>query len=173
MLRSPRGGSRRILPQDAQAAPIARSPRRHGGEGQLGQVAGRRTFGGRPIPSLRLFRRGLRGRSVTEGNLKIDRIVVAIDPGHAVNPAQSERQVAGRVFVRTGRVRVWGCTVKDVAVEQTNFDTYNVIIMPSRGFWGGVGELSIFVVAPSVLKAIFAATDKRVRAVPLMNQTLS
>jgi isoquinoline 1-oxidoreductase beta subunit len=73
--------------------------------------------------------------------------------------------------------------VKDGAIEQTNFDTYPVlkleempkvetIVMPSGGFWGGVGEPTIMVAAPAVLNAIFAATGKRIRQVPLTGQDL-
>ena len=74
------------------------------------------------------------------------------------------------------------CTVKDGRIEQTNFDTYNsmridempkveTIIMPSGDFWGGVGEPTIFVAAPAVLNAIFAATGKRIRTLPLQATT--
>jgi isoquinoline 1-oxidoreductase beta subunit len=73
-----------------------------------------------------------------------------------------------------------GCTVKDGRIEQTNFDTYNsmrirempkveAIVMPSGGFWGGVGEPTSTVAAPAVLNAYFAATGKRIRSVPLSN----
>lgn len=75
------------------------------------------------------------------------------------------------------------CTVKDGAIEQTNFDTYEVmrlhempqvqtIVMGSGGFWGGVGEPTIMVAAPAVLNAIFAATGKRIRSVPLKHHDL-
>ncbi len=47
------------------------------------------------------------------------------------------------------------------------------IVMPSGGFWGGIGEATIAVAAPAVLNAIFAATGKRVRQVPLKNAGLS
>jgi isoquinoline 1-oxidoreductase beta subunit len=119
-----------------------------------------------------------------DGKLKIHRIVAATDPGHAVNPAQIERQIEGS-FVYGLSALIYGeCTVKDGRMEQTNFDTYEVmrlrempkvesIIMPSGGFWGGVGEPTICVAAPSVLNAIFAATGKRFRTFPLKNHGIS
>ena len=121
--------------------------------------------------------------SVTAGQLKIRRIVAATDCGHMVNPAQIERQVAGSFVYGLSAMMYGECTVKNGAIEQTNFDTYNVmridempkvetIIMPSGGFWGGVGEPTIAVAAPAVLNAIFAATGKRIRAFPLMNHDL-
>ncbi len=121
--------------------------------------------------------------SVTDGRLKVHRIVAATDPGYAVNPAQIERQVMGS-FVYGLTAMLYGeITVKNGAVEQTNFDTYpmmrmdempkiEVVIVPSGGFWGGVGEPTIAVAAPAVLNAIYAATGKRVRNFPLMNTDL-
>jgi isoquinoline 1-oxidoreductase beta subunit len=118
-----------------------------------------------------------------KGALKIHRIIAATDSGHAVNPAQIERQVAGSFVYGLSALLYGECTVKDGRIEQENFDTYNVmridempkvetIIMPSGGFWGGVGEPTIFVAAPAVLNAIFAATGKRIRTIPLKNQDL-
>jgi len=118
-----------------------------------------------------------------EGQLKIHRIVAATDPGYAVNPAQIERQVEGS-FVYGLSASLYGeITIKDGRVEQENFDTYEVmrleampavetVIVPSGGFWGGVGEPTIAVAAPAVLNAIFAATGKRIRDLPLKNADL-
>ena len=120
--------------------------------------------------------------SVTGGNkVKMHRIVAATNPGHAVNPAQIERQIAGSFVYGLSALFHGGITIKDGAVVETNFDTYGSIrmsempkvesiIMPSHDFWGGVGEPTIFVAAPAVLNAIFAATGKRIRTFPLKNQ---
>jgi isoquinoline 1-oxidoreductase subunit beta len=123
--------------------------------------------------------------SVTGGNkVKIHRIVAATDCGYAVNPAQIERQIAGSFVYGLSAAFYGECTVKDGRIEQTNFHDYNVmrisempkvesIVMPSGGFWGGVGEPTIFVAAPAVLNAFFAATGKRIRSIPLKNHDIS
>jgi len=75
------------------------------------------------------------------------------------------------------------CTLNEGAVEQSNFHDYpsmlieempkvDVIVMPSGGFWGGIGEPTIAVAAPAVLNAIFAATGKRIRQFPLAGVNL-
>jgi isoquinoline 1-oxidoreductase beta subunit len=123
--------------------------------------------------------------SVTDGNkIKVHRIVAATDPGYVVNPAQVERQIAGSFVYGLSGLFYGGCTVKDGRIEQTNFDTYNSmrisempkvesVIVPSGGFWGGVGEPTICIAAPAVLNAYFAATGKRIRSVPLKDQDIS
>ena len=118
-----------------------------------------------------------------EGVLKIHRIVAATDPGHAVNPQQIEAQVEGSFAYGLSAALYGECTVKDGRIEQRNFDTYRVlrmdempavetVIVASGGFWGGVGEPTIAVAAPAVLNAIFAATGKRIRDLPLKHHDL-
>jgi isoquinoline 1-oxidoreductase beta subunit len=118
-----------------------------------------------------------------EGRLKIHRIVAATDSGHAVNPQQIEAQVEGSFVYGLSAALYGECTVKDGRIEQSNFDNYPVlrmdempaveaIVMPSGGFWGGVGEPTIAVAAPAVLNAIFAATGRRIRDLPLKNHNL-
>jgi isoquinoline 1-oxidoreductase beta subunit len=122
--------------------------------------------------------------SVDNNKVKVHRIVAATDPGYAVNPAQIERQICGSFVYGLSALFYGECTVKDGAIEQTNFDTYDsmriaqmpkveCIVMPTGGFWGGVGEPTICVAPPAVLNAIFAATGKRYRSVPLKNHGLS
>jgi isoquinoline 1-oxidoreductase beta subunit len=124
--------------------------------------------------------------SVSDGNkIKVLRVVAAVDPGYALNPAQIERQAAGSFVYGLSGLFYGGCTVKDGAIEQTNFDTYNsmrinempkveTVIMPSGGgVWGGVGEPTIGVAGPAVLNAYFAATGKRIRSVPLRDQNIT
>ena len=119
--------------------------------------------------------------SVKDGNkVKVRRIVAATDTGYAVNPAQIERQICGSFVYGLSALFEQECTVKDGSMEQTNFHQYQSmriaqmpkvesIIMPSGGFWGGVGEPTICVAAPAVLNAIFRATGKRIRSFPLKN----
>ena len=118
-----------------------------------------------------------------EGKVTVHRIVAATDSGHAVNPQQIEAQVEGSFVYGLSAALYGECTVKDGRMEQENFHTYQVlkmdempkvetIIMLSGGFWGGVGEPTIAVAAPAVLNAIFAATGKRIRDLPLKNHDL-
>lgn len=116
------------------------------------------------------------------GTLKIHRIIAATDCGHAVNPQQIEAQIEGS-FAYGLSALFAHCTVKDGRIEQANFDSYppmlmsqmpkvESIVMPSGGFWGGVGEPTIAVAAPAVLNAIFAATGKRLRQLPVDPKSL-
>jgi len=118
------------------------------------------------------------------GELKIHRIVAATDCGHAVNPDQIAAQVEGSFVYGLSPLFSSENTVAKGRIVEGNFDTYEVmkldqmpvvetVIVPSGGFWGGVGEPTIAVAAPAVLNAIFAATGKRIRTLPLKHHDLS
>ena len=108
---------------------------------------------------------------------------MALDCGHAVNPQQIEAQVEGSVAYGMSATLHGECTVENGRMKELNFDTYPIlrlaempkvetVIVPSGGFWGGIGEPTICVVAPAILNAIHAATGKPVRSLPLRNQKL-
>jgi isoquinoline 1-oxidoreductase beta subunit len=123
--------------------------------------------------------------SVSGGDkVKVHRIVGATDSGYAVNPAQIERQIAGSFVYGLSALFMEECTVKDGRIEQTNFHAFDSmriaqmpkvesIVMPSGGFWGGIGEPTICVAAPAVVNAFFAATGKRIRTFPLKNHGIT
>jgi len=117
------------------------------------------------------------------GQLKVHRMVLALDCGHAVNPGQIAAQVEGSVAYGLTATLYGECKVKDGRMVDLNFDSYQImrlaempkvetVIVPSHDFWGGVGEPTISVVAPAVLNAIYAATGKPVRQLPLKNVRL-
>jgi isoquinoline 1-oxidoreductase beta subunit len=118
-----------------------------------------------------------------QGKLKVHRMVLALNCGHAVNPNQIEAQVQGSVAYGLTATLYGEMPVEKGRMVNLNFDTYEImrlvempkietVIVPTYDFWGGVGEPTICVVAPAVLNAIFAATGKPVRSLPLKNVKL-
>jgi isoquinoline 1-oxidoreductase beta subunit len=118
-----------------------------------------------------------------QGQLKIHRMVLATNCGHAVNPHQIAAQVEGGVAYGLSATLYGEMVIDKGRVTNTNFDSYELlrlaempkvetVIVPTHDFWGGVGEPTICVVAPAVMNAIFAATGKPVRTLPLKNVKL-
>ena len=118
------------------------------------------------------------------GEVGIRRLVLGVDPGYVVNPDNVVAQMQGSaVFMLTAMF--WGeITIRDGRAEQSNFHDYRmmrlrempkveVVLAPSGGFWGGVGEPGQASIAPAVCNAIFAATGKRIRSLPLKNHGLT
>jgi isoquinoline 1-oxidoreductase beta subunit len=107
----------------------------------------------------------------------VHRIVAAVDCGEIVNPSIIERQIEGAIVYGLSAAFHGRITFKDGRVEQGNFDTYPMLrmsqmprvevhILPSSEAPGGIGEPGLPPAAPAVANAIFAATGKRLRAMP-------
>jgi isoquinoline 1-oxidoreductase subunit beta len=118
-----------------------------------------------------------------QGKLKVHRMVLAVNSGHVVNPGQIEAQVQGSVAYGLTATLYGEMPIDRGRMTSLNFDSYEimrlaempkveVVIVPTYDFWGGIGEPTICVVAPSVLNAIYAATGKPVRSLPLKNVKL-
>jgi isoquinoline 1-oxidoreductase subunit beta len=122
--------------------------------------------------------------SVDDRGVRVHRVVAAIDCGHVVNPLSIEMQTESAVVYALTAALCNEITVKNGAAAQSNFDDYpmlriggvpkvETVIVPSGDFWGGVGEPSVPPLAPAMCNAIFAATGKRIRSLPLQNHDLS
>jgi len=111
--------------------------------------------------------------------VKVHRMVLATNCGHAVSVEQIATQVQGGVSMGLSVLLAQSSVAKG-RIQETNFNKLPItrmvnmphvetVIAPTFDFWGGVGEPTICVVVPSVLNAIFAATGKPVRSLPLSN----
>jgi isoquinoline 1-oxidoreductase beta subunit len=120
--------------------------------------------------------------SVKDGKVKVHRLVLSTNCGHAVNTQQIAAQVEGSVAYAFDSLQSQS-TVKDGRIVDNNFHLYPIarlaqmphietVIAPTFDFWGGVGEPTICVVAPAIMNAIYAATGKPVRNLPLKNEGL-
>jgi isoquinoline 1-oxidoreductase beta subunit len=117
------------------------------------------------------------------GDVKVHRVVLALDCGYAVNPSQIEAQVQGSIVYGLSAA-MWGeCTVQNGRIKQRNFDDYRVLrlaempkvetyIQNTGGNWGGVGEPLIAAITPAVINALAAATGKTIRYLPIKNHSL-
>ena len=119
-----------------------------------------------------------------KGEVKVERVVVAVDSGHVVNPRTVEMQMEGGVIYGLAAALYGEITIKEGRVEQANFDTYQMVrladapkievhlALTGGKKWGGIGEPGTAPIAPAVCNAIFAATGKRIRALPIKNVDL-
>ncbi len=118
------------------------------------------------------------------GTVRVHRVVSALDIGHVVNPLTVELQMESGIVYGLTAALFGEITIKEGRAKQSNFHDYEMlrmadmprvetIILPSEGFWGGVGELSVPPIAPALCNAVFVASGKRIRALPLKNQSLA
>jgi isoquinoline 1-oxidoreductase subunit beta len=118
----------------------------------------------------------------SDGKVRVHRLVSAVDTGHVVNPLTIELQTESAVVFGLTAALYGEITIKDGRVEQTNFHDYptlhladmprvETVIVAGTG-WGGIGETGVPPLAPALCNAIFAATGKRIRSLPLKNHDL-
>ena len=120
--------------------------------------------------------------TVQGSNFKIDRMIAAIDCGQIVNPESVRAQAESAIIYGLSAALKNEITIKNGAVEQTNFDGYDpiriseappieVYLMKSKEDPGGMGEPALPPAAPAVANAIFAASGQRVRKLPFQLKT--
>jgi isoquinoline 1-oxidoreductase beta subunit len=117
-----------------------------------------------------------------DGKVRVHRVISAIDVGHVVNPLTIELQTESAVVFALTAALYGEITIRDGRVEQANFHDYpmlrladmpqvETVIVPGDG-WGGIGETAVPPLAPALCNALFAATGKRIRSLPLKNHDL-
>jgi isoquinoline 1-oxidoreductase subunit beta len=122
--------------------------------------------------------------SVTQGKLKVHRVVCAVDCGHVVNPSGVEQQIQSGIVYGLSAAMKGEITIDRGRVQQANFHQYDVLridempvvevyLVSSQAAPGGIGEASVPPIAAAVGNAIFAATGKRVRKLPMRLEDLA
>jgi isoquinoline 1-oxidoreductase beta subunit len=120
-----------------------------------------------------------------QGAVRVHRVVAAVDCSQVVNPSIVEAQIEGGIIYGLSAALYGDLTVKDGAIQETNFDTYPMVrladapkievhlaLTPGKR-WGGIGEPGTAPTAPTVANAIFAATGVRLRKTPLKDANLA
>jgi isoquinoline 1-oxidoreductase subunit beta len=152
-------------------------------------IAAEKSNWGKPLPAGRFrgvgivnnigsFNAQVAEVSVTQGKVKVHKVVCAVDCGQVVNPAIVEAQIQSGIVYGLSTVTKLGITLDKGRVMQKNFNNYDPIridempvvevhIVPSHENPGGIGEASTPSIVPAVVNAVYAATKKRVRMLPI------
>ena len=121
--------------------------------------------------------------SIDQGKVRVHRVVCAVDCGHVVNPAIVDQQIRSGIVYGLSAALKGQITIDKGRVQQTNFDSYDVVrineapavevhIVSSTENPGGIGESGVPAIAPAVCNAVFAATGKRIRKLPIRSADL-
>ena len=116
--------------------------------------------------------------TVQRDTIRVDRLVMAVDCGQVVNPNGARSQVEGGMLFTLSSILKEAITIRDGAAEQQNFDDYSILRMPeapalethfvdSHADPHGLGESAVWLTGPAIANAVFAATGKRLRRLPL------
>jgi isoquinoline 1-oxidoreductase beta subunit len=122
--------------------------------------------------------------TVDGGNLRVDRVITVVDPGRVINMNGIRAQIEGAVLMGLSAALKERITVKDGMIQQQNFNSYDLLRMPDSPQLetylveggrppGGIGEPPLALIGPSVGNAIFDATGKRLRKLPLQLDEVS
>jgi isoquinoline 1-oxidoreductase beta subunit len=159
------------------------------------QLAAQKAGWGKPLPAGRgrgisvvnnigSFTAQIAEVSVAGGKVRVHRVVCAVDCGQVVNPSGVEQQIQSAIVFGLTAALKGGITIDRGRVEQENFHQYEVLridempvvevhIVPSTAAPGGIGEAGTPGIAPAVTNALFAATGKRVRRLPILASDLA
>src|SRR5262249_4372188 len=119
------------------------------------------------------------------GQVRVKRVDTALDAGTVVNPEMAKQQFEGAVVMGTSLALYGEITATNSAIDQSNFDSFqvarmntapretNVYIVPSEAPPTGIGEPGLPPFAPTLCNAVFAATRKRIRELPLTKAGLA
>ncbi len=122
--------------------------------------------------------------SVDQGKLRVHHVVCAVDCGHVISPAGVEQQIQSGIVYGLSAMMKGAITIERGRVVQGNFNHYDVLrinempvvevhIVPSQAAPGGIGEASTPSIIPAVANAIYAATGKRLRKLPILPEDLA
>ena len=122
--------------------------------------------------------------SIKDGEVKVHKVTVAADVGHMINPDTVEAQIQSSIVFGMGAGLMQEITMEKGRVQQTNFNNFpvvrmheapaiDIVLVQSTEKPGGIGEPATALVVPAIANAVFAATGKRVRKLPMSAQALA